>query len=60
MGLEENMKMYFMRLFFSRRWGGGEGTPSYGLFGDVPLNRAWLLTSLSHRVYFFVLPARLI
>ena len=57
MGLEENMKMYFMRLFFS---GGGGGTPSYGLFGDVPLNRVWLLTSLSHRVYFFVLPARLI
>ena len=25
MGLEENMKMYFMRLFFSRRWGGGGG-----------------------------------
>ena len=36
------------------------GTLSYGLSGDVPLNRVWLLTSLSHRVYFFVLPARLI
>ena len=60
MGFEENMKMYCMRLFFPGGGGGGEGTPSYGLFGDVPLNRVWLLTSLSHRVYFFVLPARLI
>ena len=57
MGLEENMKMYCMRLFFFPE---GGGTPSYSLFGDVPLNRVWLLTSLSHRVYFFVLPARLI
>ena len=58
MGFEENMKMYLMRLSFFR--GGGRVTPLYGLFGDVPLNRVWLLTSLSHRVYFFVLPARLI
>ena len=60
MGLEENMKMYCMRLFFPEVGGGGEGTPSYGLFGDVPLNRVWLLTFLSQRVYYFVLPARLI
>ena len=61
MGFEENMKMYCMRLFFPEvGGGGGEGTPSYGLVGDVPLNRVWLLTFWSQRVYYFVLPARLI
>ena len=23
--------------------GGGGGTPTYGLYGDVPLNRVWFL-----------------
>ena len=27
--------------------GGGGGTPLYGLYGDVPLDRVWFLTSLS-------------
>ena len=29
-------------------WGGGGGFPPlYGLYGDVPLDRVWFLTSLS-------------
>ena len=27
--------------------GGGGGTPLFGLYGDVPLDRVWFLASLS-------------
>ena len=27
--------------------GGGGGTPLYGLYGDVPLDREWFLAPLS-------------
>ena len=35
--------------------GGGGGTPLYGLYGDVPLDRVWFLASSAlNRVYNFV------
>ena len=41
----------FLFLFFCFFWGGGgvvvRGTPLYGLYGDVPLDRIWLFISLA-------------
>ena len=35
--------------------GGGGGTPLYGLYGDVPLDRVWFLASSAlNRVYNFM------
>ena len=35
--------------------GGGGGTPLYGLYGDVPLDRVWFLaSSVLNRVYNFM------
>ena len=31
----------------STRGGGGGGTPLFGLYGDVPLDRVWFLASMS-------------
>ena len=40
---------HYFRLHLApgRAVGGGGGTALYGLYGDVPLDRVWVLTSLS-------------
>ena len=32
--------------FFNLLLSGGRGTPLYGLYGDVPLDRVWILAPL--------------
>ena len=34
-------------IFVLRSPGGGGGTPLYGLYGDMPLDRVWFLAPLS-------------